>query len=156
MIPAWYFAASWQLNIYLAIIMWISWSIVWAVFNYGIARLLGEKISKKLIWIKNHNICEKFFIKYWDITTFIWRLIPVVRQYISFPAWAFKMNFFKFILFTALGAGIWTSFLAILWYIIWDNIEIINQYKIYFFAWVFVLAGLIVWIKIKFMKKLKK
>lgn len=155
MIPAWYLAATWDINIYLAIITWISWSIFWALVNYWIARRIWPKLSVKLIWKKNNDLCEWFFCKYWDITTFIWRLIPVVRQYISFPAWAFKMNLWKFILFTALGAWIWTAFLAYLGWILWDNQELIKEYKLHFFIWVIILAIIITLIKLFIMKRYK-
>ena len=154
MIPAGYFAAQWKINLWLAIASWIAWSIFWALINYYIAKYGWEKISKKLIWEKYHNHWIKFFEKYWDITTLIGRLIPLIRQYISFPAGLFKMNIKKFIIFTGLGAGIWVSFLAFLGYWAGNNTKLIKQYKIEFFILVIILTILIIGIKILIMKKL--
>ena len=156
MIPAGYFAAQWKINLFLAILCWIAWSIFGALVNYYIAKIWWEKISKKLIWEKYHNHWVKFFEKHWDITTLIGRLIPLIRQYISFPAGLFKMDIKKFIIYTWLGAWIWVSFLAFLGYWAWENSQLIKKYKIEFFIFVIVLAILIVGIKIWIVKKLKK
>lgn len=58
------------------------------------------------------DITETFFNKYGDKTIFFSRFIPVVRHLISIPAGAGEMKFGKFLLYTAIGAGLWNSFLA--------------------------------------------
>ena len=156
MIPAGYFAAQWKINLFLAILCWIAWSIFGALINYYIAKIWWKKLTKKLIWEKYYNHWVRFFEKYWDITTLIWRLIPLIRQYISFPAGLFKMDIKKFIIYTWLGAWIWVSFLAFLGYWAWENSQLIKKYKIEFFIFVMILAILIVGIKIWIMKRFKK
>lgn len=121
MIPAGYLVATGKLNIYLAIFSGILGSIAGAVVNYVIGKYLGREIilkHKKLLFIneKHLNATEKYFKQNGAKTTFVGRLIPVVRQYISIPAGFANMHFGKFIVFTAIGAGIWTSFLTILGY----------------------------------------
>ena len=59
---------------------------------------------------------EQFFIKYGVTATLVGRLVPAVRQLISIPAGLAKMNLPKFILFTAIGAGVWNAVLAALGY----------------------------------------
>lgn len=61
---------------------------------------------------------EKFFYDHGITATLVGRVIPGIRQLISIPAGLAKMNFYKFILYTTIGAGIWNSILAILgWYL---------------------------------------
>ncbi len=55
---------------------------------------------------------EKYFGKYGDLTIFVCRFIPVVRHLISIPAGFGRMNIWKFILYTTIGAGMWNAFLT--------------------------------------------
>lgn len=156
MIPAWIYAAKWKISLVLAILIWTIWSLIWALINYLIWKYLWIKITKKLIWEKRYEAWINLFNKYWDIITFYWRLIPLVRQYISFPPWIFKMNIIKFSLYTFLWAWIWVSFLAILWYKIWENFEIIKKYKLIFLIILLILILLTIYIKLKIEKTILK
>jgi len=73
------------------------------------------------------NKIEKFFQTHGEITTFVGRLLPGVRHYISFPAGLARMRLFRFCLFTALGAGIWSVILAYLGYFLGMNLYAIKE-----------------------------
>jgi len=128
MIPAWYLAYTWEMNLYLVIITWILGSLVGSWFNYLLAYKFWRKFLEKFISVDKLDKLDKFFENHGHISTFNWRLIPVVRQYISFPAGLSKMNWWKFTIYTGLGAGIWVVVLTLLWYFLWKNQELIHKY----------------------------
>ena len=138
MVPAGYLASIWQMNFIVALWVGTTWAIIGATINYMLAYKLWEPIIKKLIhkyWKyifvnETHYIkSEKYFQKHWNITTFLARFIPAIRQLISLPAWAFKMNFPKFAFYTWLWAWIWNLILMSIWYIAWENKELISKYS---------------------------
>jgi len=137
LIPAGILIAKGEMNLILVLIFATLGSICGAYFNYFIAKSLGRKVILKLInkygnlfLINNNKIekSEKYFKKYGAITTFIGRLIPVIRQIISIPAGFSKMNKFKFGFYTGLGALIWSTILVYLGIIFGNNKELISKY----------------------------
>ena len=124
MIPAGFLAARGELSLHapvpdlvLATIVGLAGSLAGAYFNYFLSSKLGEPFLRKYgkwLFIKPEALdraCE-VFNKYGGATTFVCRLVPVIRQLISIPAGLSKMPLGKFTFFTGLGAGIWTAILA--------------------------------------------
>ncbi|MBO4304630.1 MAG: DedA family protein [Lentisphaeria bacterium] len=111
------------LDLVLALLVGLAGSMVGAYINYFLAEYLGRPILYKygkyfFLSEKNLNRAEEVFRDYGDITTFVCRLIPAIRQLISSPAGLSRMPHRKFALFTALGAGIWTAILvSVGWYL---------------------------------------
>ncbi|RAX54901.1 alkaline phosphatase [Helicobacter sp. 16-1353] len=121
MIPAGYLAYKGEMNIYIAVIMGILGSLAGALFNYYLAIKFGRsfilRFGKYFFFSeKTMQTMEIFFQKHGEISTFVGRLIPAVRQYISLPAGLAKMNLAKFSFYTSFGAGIWVIILTILGY----------------------------------------
>lgn len=117
MIPAGVLAYRGEMNIYLAILFGILGSLSGALFNYYLALKMGRafiiKYGKYVFFgEKSMQKMENFFQKHGHISTFVGRLLPAIRQYISLPAGIAKMNLAKFCVFTSLGAGIWVCILA--------------------------------------------
>ena len=136
MIPAGYLAYKGEMNIYIAIVVGILGSLSGALFNYYLAVKFGRRFLikyGKYFFIKEHTIVkmEEFFKSHGHISTFSGRLIPAVRQYISFPAGLARMNLFIFCLYTSLGAGIWVIILTLLGYFLGGNEALIKEYLHY-------------------------
>lgn len=127
MIPAGYLAQKGDMNFFIAVFMGISGSVAGAVFNYYLALKFGRAGLLKIIKEEKLKKLEDFFDKHGHISTFSGRLIPGIRQYISLPAGLAKMNMSLFIIFTALGAGIWVVILTLLGYFIGKNEAVIKS-----------------------------
>ena len=129
MIPAGFMAARGEFfpgdNIWaavvLAILCGIAGSLIGAWINYVLALKLGRPFLHrwgKFFFLAPDRLsrAEQLFRDFGEVTTFVCRLIPVVRQLISIPAGISRMNFGRFTLFTGAGAGIWVIILASIGY----------------------------------------
>ena len=130
--PAGYLASKGEMNLFLVILAGTVGSILGALLNYWIASRFGRdfllKYSKYFFIDKEKfDKFEVFFNTHGEITTFVGRLIPVIRQYISFPAGLVRMDLKKFIFYTGLGAAIWCTILAYVGYFVGNNIDIIKE-----------------------------
>ncbi|MCQ2110668.1 MAG: DedA family protein [Bacteroidaceae bacterium] len=125
---AYHAAATGELNMILIILFATVGGCLGASINYFLALWLGKPILYKfaesrmghmlLLSKEKIQMAEAYFNEHGAVSTFVGRLITVIRQFISIPAGLAKMNFAKFIGFTALGAGIWNVILALLGYIL--------------------------------------
>lgn len=116
------------MNVYLVVVFATIGAMLGAVINYYLAMWLGRPIIYKFANSRFGHMClidepavkkaEAYFDERGALSTFIGRLIPAVRQLISIPAGLARMKMSTFLLFTALGAGIWNAILAALgWYL---------------------------------------
>lgn len=109
------------LDMFLAFVSGTAGSILGAYVNYYLGLKLGRPFLHKYgkyFFLKEQALdrAEEVFREHGDITTFVCRLIPAIRQLISIPAGLAKMNFKRFTFFTALGAGIWGLILLFIGY----------------------------------------
>lgn len=124
--PAAYNAAAGELNIYLVVLCATIGACLGALINYGLALWIGRPLVYKFADSRLGRLCllsgekvehaEQYFRDHGIISTLVGRLIPAVRQLISIPAGLAKMKLSVFLLFTAIGAGIWNAVLAALGY----------------------------------------
>ncbi|HAL65451.1 MAG: SNARE associated Golgi protein-related protein [Bacteroidetes bacterium 38_7] len=128
-----------KLNIILIVIFGTLGALIGACINYFLALWLGRPLMYKLADSKVGKIlllssakiqkAENYFNEHGNISTFIGRLIPGIRQLISLPAGLARMNLLSFILFTALGATTWNIILALLGYIAHGQADLIEKYN---------------------------
>lgn len=126
--PAAYHAAGGHLNIFLVILFATLGADVGASINYVAGFFLGRPIIYKFANSRWGHLCllnqekveksEKYFYDHGVVATLTGRLIPGIRHLISIPAGLAKMPYWKFLLYTTLGAGLWNCILAALgWYL---------------------------------------
>nr|WP_305733515.1 DedA family protein [Trichlorobacter ammonificans] len=139
--PAGYLAQQGRMNPWIAILAGTAGSLVGAYANYFAAHYLGRPLILKygryvLIPPDKFERVEAFFLRHGEISTFIGRLLPVVRHLISIPAGLAGMNHLRFSLYTLLGAGIWCSILTWIGYVIGQNRELVMAWSHRALIWV--------------------
>ena len=149
MIPAGYLAYKGEMNMALVILCGVLGSLAGALFNYYLAIKFGRRFLikyGKYFFVNEETISkmENFFKVHGHISTFTGRLIPAVRQYISFPAGLAKMNIFIFSIYTTLGAAIWVIILALVGYFIGDNELLIKEYLRYIVIAILIILTIVV------------
>jgi len=132
--PAGYLAQLGQMHLFVAIFCGTLGSLVGAYANYFAAHYLGRPLLLKYgkyVWITEEKFAkvERFFADHGEVSTFIGRLLPVVRHLISLPAGLAGMNHVKFSLYTLLGAGLWVTILTYIGYFIGAERELIMKYS---------------------------
>ena len=126
--PAAYRAAAGELNIFLVVLVATLGALVGSTANYFAAYYLGRPMIYRFANSRLGHLCllnqqkieqaEKYFYDHGVVATLTGRLLPGIRQIISIPAGLSKMKFWKFALYTTIGAGIWNCVLATLgWYL---------------------------------------
>ena len=92
-------------------------NLVGSVITYYLGIRLGRafliKYGKYILFRVHHLVwTEQLFQKYGDKISFVGRLLPGVRTYISLPAGIGKSNFIRFVVYTLVGSIIWNSLLT--------------------------------------------
>ena len=122
MIPAGFLAARGEMDPFVATAAGLFGSLGGALLNYGLAVWLGLPVLERvgryfLIGPQQFEAAERYFEDHGEITTFAARLIPGVRQLISVPAGLARMRLGRFVLYTSLGAGLWSAVLVAVGYL---------------------------------------
>ena len=126
--PAAYHAASGQLNVVLVVLFATIGADLGASINYFAALYVGRPVIYKFANSKWGKMCllnqekveksERYFDNHGIMATLTGRLVPGIRHLISIPAGLARMNYWKFLLYTTIGAGVWHAILATMgWYL---------------------------------------
>jgi membrane protein DedA with SNARE-associated domain len=127
-------------------------NLVGSVLTYYIGIKFGRafiiKYGKYIFFKENHlEFTDKLFKKYGDRISFVGRLLPLIRTYVSLPAGIGKTNLAKFVFYTFAGSVIWNTMLTYAGIQLGNNWENIDKYSIYLdIAAVFAIVVFIVWI----------
>ena len=129
-------------------------AMIGAIINYGLSVWLGRLIIYKFADSRLGHMCllsseklqraEEYFREKGNVSTFIGRFIPGIRQLISIPAGLSRMHFGSFLWWTFLGAFIWNCVLALVGYIAAGQMDLIKEYSHELSVAILILFGLVV------------
>ena len=129
-------------------------AMIGAIINYGLSVWLGRIIIYKFADSKVGHICllssekiqkaEEYFREKGNVSTFIGRFIPGIRQLISIPAGLSRMHFGSFLWWTFLGAFIWNCILAAIGYVAAGQMDRIKEYSHELSVTILVLLGVVI------------
>ena len=134
--PAGYLAAKGEMSFVVAVACGVLGSILGALANYGLAHWLGRAFFLRLgkyalTTEKALDRSERYFAAHGEISTFLGRMLPVVRHLISIPAGVARMHLGRFVVFTGLGALVWCTILTSIGWFIGSRedviLEVLNQ-----------------------------
>jgi membrane protein DedA with SNARE-associated domain len=131
-IPAGYLAYQGQMSLVLILLASTLGSLAGALVNYGFALLVGRPFLERYgrwFFVRPALLhrTDAFFLSHGAISTFTGRLIPGIRHLISLPAGLTRMPMRTFVLYTCLGAGIWSTILVAMGYLIGGNETLIQD-----------------------------
>ena len=129
-------------------------AMIGAIINYGLSVWLGRPIIYKFADSKVGHLCllssekiqraEEYFREKGNVSTFIGRFIPGIRQLISIPAGLSRMHFGAFLWWTFLGAFIWNCILALVGYIAAGQMSLIKEYSHELSVAILIILGVVI------------
>jgi len=89
-----------------------------SVISYGLGAYGGRPLVERwgryiLVSEEDLEKADGWFARWGDWASFISRLLPIVRTFISFPAGMMRTNFTRFTIFSFVGSFIWCGLLAV-------------------------------------------
>jgi membrane protein DedA with SNARE-associated domain len=145
---------NYPLDVLIIILFGTLGAMIGAIINYGLSVWLGRIIIYKFADSKLGHMCllsseklekaEAYFREKGNISTFIGRFIPGIRQLISIPAGLSRMHFGAFLWWTFLGAFVWNCILAALGYLAAGQMDRIKEYSHELSVAILILFGAVV------------
>ena len=126
MLPAGALAAQGKMNLWSAIAAGTLGSLAGSLANYYFALYVGRAFLLrygKFFFLPPDKFewAEKEWKRHGEMTTFVCRLLPVIRHLISIPAGLARMDLMRFCIWTTAGAGLWVTILTLVGYYFGDN-----------------------------------
>ena len=145
---------NYPLDVMIIVLFGTLGAMIGAVINYGLSVWLGRLIIYKFADSKLGHLCllssekiqraEEYFREKGNVSTFIGRFIPGIRQLISIPAGLSRMHFGAFLWWTFLGAFIWNCILAALGYVAAGQMDRIKEYSHELSVAILIIVGLVI------------
>ncbi len=145
---------NYPVDVLLIILFGTLGAMIGAIINYGLSVWLGRLIIYKFADSRLGHMCllsseklqraEEYFREKGNVSTFIGRFIPGIRQLISIPAGLSRMHFGSFLWWTFLGAFIWNCILALVGYLAAGQMDLIKEYSHELSVAILVLLGAVV------------
>jgi membrane protein DedA with SNARE-associated domain len=131
-IPAGYLAYQGKMSMVLILLAATLGSLAGAMVNYWFALLVGRPFLERYgrwFFVRPALLhrTDAFFLSHGAVSTFTGRLIPGIRHLISLPAGLTHMPMRTFIVYTCLGAGIWSTILVAMGYLVGGNENLIQD-----------------------------
>lgn len=128
-----YLCYNGRLNLIAVIVSGTIGGVAGSIGAYYIGKLGGrplvEKYAEKLHLSKAKIAkSDEYFKKYGEKIVFFSRLMPIIRTFISLPAGISKMDFKKFVTYTAVGSLIWSIVLGYAGYVMGQNWIVIRSW----------------------------
>jgi membrane protein DedA with SNARE-associated domain len=104
-----------------------SWAAYWAGARGG--RPLAERFARwRIIRMDEYDQADRWLKRHGLKVAFWTRLLPIVRTFVSFPAGAARVPFWRFSLYTLLGSLPWSFALALVGRLLGEHWERIRTY----------------------------
>jgi membrane protein DedA with SNARE-associated domain len=146
-----FLSSTTRLDPFLVILSGSLGNLVGSVLTYYLGIKAGRKFilkyGKYILLKKEHlELTENLFKRYGDRISFVGRLLPGIRTYVSLPAGIGKTSFKKFVIYTFAGSIVWNSMLTYIGISLGTNWKNIDKYSIYLdIAAVVLVAAFIMW-----------
>ena len=145
---------NYPVDVLLIILFGTLGAMIGAIINYGLSVWLGRIVIYKfadsrlghmgLLSSEKIQRAEEYFREKGNVSTFVGRFIPGIRQLISIPAGLSRMHFGAFLWWTFLGAFIWNCILAVLGYVAAGQMDLIKEYSHELSLAILVLLGAVI------------
>ncbi len=156
-----YLASEGRVNLVMVYLAATAGAVLGALLLYGLGYALGEDRLKHwldrlpLVDVDDLNKADRWFERHARAAVLFGRCAPVVRSLVSIPAGANHMPIGEFVLFTALGSGVWNAIFVGGGYALGSRFQDLERYSQWFdyAIWAFFAVAVAGWVTKKVRKR---